>query len=56
MLFGCSSMQGYRVSMEDRHNTITDVDVTEAIKNVLQTSKTSLSFFAVYDGHSGMLL
>ncbi len=45
--YGCSSMQGYRVSMEDRHNYET---------RVTNSANAEISFFAVYDGHSGMCL
>lgn len=49
--YGCSSMQGYRVSMEDRHNFFTELgnDCPIEIRNL----KVDLSYFAVYDGHSG---
>jgi len=40
--YGASSMQGWRVSQEDDHNTIGDYDV-----------ETNTSYFAVYDGHGG---
>jgi protein phosphatase 2C family protein 2/3 len=59
LLYGCSSMQGYRISMEDRHNYVADInkdlkDAPAEIKNLLKTNTdTGLSFFAVYDGHSG---
>jgi len=42
--YGCSSMQGYRVSMEDRHNYETKLS---------NNANAEASFFAVYDGHSG---
>ncbi|XP_062243132.1 protein phosphatase 1G [Platichthys flesus] len=40
MSYGYSAMQGWRVSMEDAHNCITDFDEDTAM-------------FAVYDGHGG---
>jgi serine/threonine protein phosphatase PrpC len=40
--FGASSMQGWRLSQEDAHNSIVNFD-----------SETKTSFFAVYDGHGG---
>ncbi|XP_050310758.1 probable protein phosphatase CG10417 isoform X2 [Anthonomus grandis grandis] len=38
--YGASSMQGWRVSQEDAHNSILDFDE-------------GVAFFAVYDGHGG---
>jgi protein phosphatase 2C family protein 2/3 len=49
--FGCSCMQGYRISMEDRHNNIAKVEFSEEKKK--QLGDVELSFYAVYDGHSG---
>lgn len=40
--YGVSSMQGYRVQMEDRHAAFTALP-----------GDPSAAFFAVYDGHSG---
>ncbi|KAK4520429.1 uncharacterized protein ATC70_008564 [Mucor velutinosus] len=40
-LFGASSMQGWRITMEDAHTHILDYDSTGA------------GFFAVFDGHGG---
>ncbi|XP_066253113.1 probable protein phosphatase CG10417 isoform X1 [Euwallacea similis] len=40
LTYGASSMQGWRVSQEDAHNTILDFEE-------------NTSFFAVYDGHGG---
>lgn len=40
LAYGASSMQGWRVSQEDAHNSILDYNESEA-------------FFAVYDGHGG---
>lgn len=55
--FGCSAEQGYRLSMEDRHNTIDDLAktdlVSQNVKDWLKRTSTTLAFFAVYDGHSG---
>ncbi|KAL0485300.1 protein phosphatase 2C [Acrasis kona] len=58
LLYGCSSMQGFRISMEDRHNFIADItrekDAPVEIKNFLKSNpESNLSYFAVYDGHSG---
>lgn len=49
--YGCSSMQGYRVSMEDRHNYITSLP--KDTPSSIQSLNSEVSFFAVYDGHSG---
>lgn len=46
-------MQGYRVSMEDRHNTVTSIEVSDDLKPLFQKKGATLSFFGVYDGHSG---
>ncbi|KAI9311384.1 phosphatase 2C-like domain-containing protein [Dichotomocladium elegans] len=42
--YGASSMQGWRITMEDAHTTIPEYKDTGA------------SFFAVYDGHGGALV
>ncbi|CAO3695652.1 unnamed protein product [Rhizopus stolonifer] len=39
--YGCSHMQGWRLTMEDAHTTL------------LKLGETELSFFGVYDGHGG---
>jgi protein phosphatase 2C family protein 2/3 len=49
--FGISGMQGFRLSMEDAHNHIAKVELNDTHKNNLEGC--DLSFFAVYDGHSG---
>ncbi|ORY96350.1 phosphatase 2C-domain-containing protein [Syncephalastrum racemosum] len=41
VIYGASSMQGWRISMEDAHTTIPEYN------------KTGASFFAVFDGHGG---
>ncbi|KAI7906951.1 phosphatase 2C-like domain-containing protein [Cokeromyces recurvatus] len=41
LLFGASSMQGWRISMEDAHTHILDYE------------NTGTAFFAVFDGHGG---
>ncbi|KAI9305373.1 phosphatase 2C-like domain-containing protein [Cunninghamella echinulata] len=41
VIFACSGMQGWRISMEDDHTTIPNYNNTET------------SFFAVFDGHGG---
>ncbi|KIJ54938.1 hypothetical protein M422DRAFT_153371, partial [Sphaerobolus stellatus SS14] len=42
--YGVSEMQGWRISMEDAHTTVLDLDRSDKEKN---------AFFAVYDGHGG---
>lgn len=42
--YGASSMQGWRVSMEDSHS---------AVLNLCPESDKHISWFAVYDGHGG---
>ncbi|CEI94046.1 Putative Protein phosphatase [Rhizopus microsporus] len=39
--YGCSHMQGWRLTMEDAHTTL------------LKLGDTNCSFFGVYDGHGG---
>lgn len=53
MIYGISSMQGWRISMEDAHATILDLQA-QGDKNHKETPpKERLSFFGVYDGHGG---
>ncbi|GLB38422.1 putative serine/threonine phosphatases, family 2C, catalytic domain [Lyophyllum shimeji] len=42
--YGVSEMQGWRISMEDAHATVLDLD---------EGKEDSNAFFAVYDGHGG---
>ncbi|KAG6814255.1 hypothetical protein H0H92_015370 [Tricholoma furcatifolium] len=42
--YGVSEMQGWRISMEDAHATVLDLDQGKDVSN---------TFFAVYDGHGG---
>lgn len=49
--YGLSCMQGWRVSMEDSHSTI--LDLNALIENPDKHLKTQNAFFAVYDGHGG---
>jgi protein phosphatase 2C family protein 2/3 len=47
-------MQGWRISMEDAHAAILDLQVENADKNFKAASVDDrLSFFGVYDGHGG---
>lgn len=57
--FGTSSMQGWRVSMEDAHAAVLDVIKTardgtqQDVNTEPQNSLENISFFGVYDGHGG---
>ncbi|KAF0976198.1 hypothetical protein FDP41_004873 [Naegleria fowleri] len=53
--FACSSMQGFRLSMEDRHNFYTELPrfAPPKIQQAVESGEVHLSFFAVFDGHSG---
>jgi len=54
LIFGVSSMQGWRISMEDAHATILDLQAAAEGKEVTPaTADKRLSFFGVYDGHGG---
>lgn len=47
-------MQGWRISMEDAHAAILDLQVEKSGKNFSAASvEDRLSFFGVYDGHGG---
>lgn len=47
-------MQGWRISMEDAHVAILDLQVEDAVKDFKAASvEDRLSFFGVYDGHGG---
>ncbi|KAL8711324.1 MAG: hypothetical protein Q9220_004221 [cf. Caloplaca sp. 1 TL-2023] len=52
--FGVSAMQGWRVSMEDAHAAILDLQAEDLEKGFEAASpEKRLSFFGVYDGHGG---
>lgn len=55
LIFGVSSMQGWRISMEDAHAAVLDLQsVAEDGKESKPAGvDTRLSFFGVYDGHGG---
>jgi len=57
-MFGCSSMQGFRLSMEDRHNYFTELPrvTPPKIFQVMDKEDMHLSFFGVFDGHSGLYI
>ncbi|KAI5784663.1 phosphatase 2C-domain-containing protein [Geopyxis carbonaria] len=52
LVYGLSSMQGWRISMEDAHAAILDLQNASKPKKVT-TKESRLSFFGVYDGHGG---
>jgi protein phosphatase PTC2/3 len=49
--FAVSGMQGYRLTMEDAHNIFGNVDLSKFDQKVQKD--TNISFFGIYDGHSG---
>ena len=55
MIYGVSSMQGWRISMEDSHATILDLQPIGKDGKPLKAASpdSRLSFFGVYDGHGG---
>lgn len=55
LIYGVSSMQGWRLSMEDAHSAILDLHHEATQNNNGKTSDigSRLSFFGVYDGHGG---
>ncbi|KAJ3108165.1 Protein phosphatase 2C 2 [Phlyctochytrium planicorne] len=50
LFYSASSMQGWRITMEDAHTTILDLLSETGLPN---EGKKKFSFFAVYDGHGG---
>ncbi|KAF2461500.1 phosphatase 2C-like domain-containing protein [Lineolata rhizophorae] len=53
VVFGVSSMQGWRISMEDAHAAVLDLKPEENSDADSPPSEPRLSFFGVYDGHGG---
>lgn len=52
--FGVSAMQGWRISMEDAHATILDLQALEGDEELKPAaSDVRISYFGVYDGHGG---
>jgi protein phosphatase 2C family protein 2/3 len=48
--YGLSCMQGWRVSMEDSHSTVLNINkLNDDLKNL----DNQIAFFGVYDGHGG---
>lgn len=52
LIYGLSSMQGWRISMEDAHAAVLDLQNPDHDKKET-TPEERLSFFGVYDGHGG---
>ena len=54
VIFGVSSMQGWRITMEDAHATVLDLQVQDPkTPSKAADAASRLSFFGVYDGHGG---
>ncbi|KAK7732895.1 Protein phosphatase 2C 2 [Botryosphaeria dothidea] len=55
VIFGVSSMQGWRISMEDAHACVLDLkpEGAESEDSKPTAADLRLSFFGVYDGHGG---
>ncbi|RDL37887.1 putative protein phosphatase 2C [Venustampulla echinocandica] len=53
LIYGVSSMQGWRISMEDAHATILDLQANTGEAAQPTSVDDRLSFFGVYDGHGG---
>ena len=52
--YGVSAMQGWRISMEDAHAAVLDLQAEDADTEFKAASVDDrLSFFGVYDGHGG---
>ncbi|PWY83291.1 PP2C-domain-containing protein [Aspergillus sclerotioniger CBS 115572] len=53
-IYGVSAMQGWRISMEDAHASVLDLQARFADQNEKPTDPDKrLAFFGVYDGHGG---
>ncbi|RAL00276.1 PP2C family serine/threonine-protein phosphatase [Aspergillus ibericus CBS 121593] len=53
-IYGVSAMQGWRISMEDAHASVLDLQAKFADQNEKPTDPDKrLAFFGVYDGHGG---
>jgi protein phosphatase 2C family protein 2/3 len=46
-------MQGWRISMEDAHAAVLDLQTVDGKESKPSSAETRLSFFGVYDGHGG---
>jgi protein phosphatase 2C family protein 2/3 len=52
LIFGTSSMQGWRISMEDAHACLLDLKAATEGGKATEADK-RLAYFGVYDGHGG---
>jgi protein phosphatase 2C family protein 2/3 len=52
LIFGTSSMQGWRISMEDAHACLLDLQASTEGGKPTEAAK-RLAYFGVYDGHGG---
>ncbi|KAI1995578.1 Protein phosphatase 2C 2 [Ophidiomyces ophidiicola] len=54
VIYGLSAMQGWRISMEDAHSAVLDLEAKYITKDQRPTDPSKrMSFFGVYDGHGG---
>ncbi|KAF2398959.1 protein phosphatase [Trichodelitschia bisporula] len=54
VIYGVSSMQGWRISMEDAHACVLDLKpFSKKASSSITEANARLSFFGVYDGHGG---
>ncbi|KXT18261.1 hypothetical protein AC579_2921 [Pseudocercospora musae] len=54
VVFGVSAMQGWRISMEDAHAAVLDLQALEGDEELKPAAAdVRVSFFGVYDGHGG---
>ncbi|RAL09318.1 PP2C family serine/threonine-protein phosphatase [Aspergillus homomorphus CBS 101889] len=52
-IYGVSAMQGWRISMEDAHAAVLDLQAKFSEQNESTDPDKRLAFFGVYDGHGG---
>lgn len=52
-MYGVSSMQGWRISMEDAHACILELKADKKDSKGKKPPAETISFFGVYDGHGG---
>ncbi|RMZ78437.1 hypothetical protein DV737_g3886, partial [Chaetothyriales sp. CBS 132003] len=53
VLYGLSAMQGWRISMEDAHTAVLDLQADAGKSTQATPPDKRISFFGVYDGHGG---